>query len=441
MIEPSYKRDMNHNYLILKEEDVDRGEHFQERMVLENEIEGLLPVSIHVFNGEKELYYEISGKQTLQCLFEKKQMKAADLEVLLRGLEQAFSKMEAFFLDADYLLLSPEYIYLNLAQKQVSLCFCPFQKGNLQEKMETLAEYLLERIDHEENQAVVLAYQFYRLVKESNSTFLQMMEELFPAKVKEVYQKEEECENLYRSEEWMEQEMASTEQISLQEKEEFKSQKILYYLSVLAILAGTFYGAYGYFYCYLPADKAAGSFFATREFIGAATAGIIGVILWGFSFFFYRMQKRQEKEELVVQHCVDEVQMAEFKEETVIGLQQETEETSLYGEQTVLLSENCYEEERCLVSQDRRKEKIFMTEFPFVIGKMENMADYIVEDRSVSRMHARFLYDEKSDTVFLEDLNSANGTFKNGVRLEGNERVPVYAQDEIRFGRKVFIYQ
>ena len=56
-------------------------------------------------------------------------------------------------------------------------------------------------------------------------------------------------------------------------------------------------------------------------------------------------------------------------------------------------------------------------------------------------MHVRFTYQEQEDTVYVQDLNSTNGTSHNGIRLEGNEMLPVYAQDEIRIGKRVFIYQ
>ena len=47
----------------------------------------------------------------------------------------------------------------------------------------------------------------------------------------------------------------------------------------------------------------------------------------------------------------------------------------------------------------------------------------------------------KEDTVYIQDLNSTNGTFHNGARLGTNEILPIYAEDEIRIGKCVFVYQ
>lgn len=67
------------------------------------------------------------------------------------------------------------------------------------------------------------------------------------------------------------------------------------------------------------------------------------------------------------------------------------------------------------------------------IGKKKGEADIILEDASVSRLHARIL---KEDTkYYVEDLNSTNGTYKNGLRLQPYERRQLEEGDEITVGR------
>lgn len=39
------------------------------------------------------------------------------------------------------------------------------------------------------------------------------------------------------------------------------------------------------------------------------------------------------------------------------------------------------------------------------------------------------------------DLNSANGTYINGIRLEQNESMVLEKGDEIRFGDMIFQYE
>ena len=76
--------------------------------------------------------------------------------------------------------------------------------------------------------------------------------------------------------------------------------------------------------------------------------------------------------------------------------------------------------------------------FPYTIGKISGNVNLEIEDSSVSRIHAKFF--KKGETLFLEDLNSLNGTYKNGVKLVEKEAVIVESGDEIAFAKINFTY-
>lgn len=76
---------------------------------------------------------------------------------------------------------------------------------------------------------------------------------------------------------------------------------------------------------------------------------------------------------------------------------------------------------------------------PFVIGKKKEEADYVLEDHSVSRIHARIL--EENGSIYLEDLNSTNGTFKNGLRMQPYEKRRLEKNDELCFGKVEFVFR
>ena len=60
----------------------------------------------------------------------------------------------------------------------------------------------------------------------------------------------------------------------------------------------------------------------------------------------------------------------------------------------------------------------FMQKLPITVGKMAGVVDLVLNDQSVSRLHARISRD--GNRFFITDLNSTNGTFRNGMRLEPN---------------------
>jgi pSer/pThr/pTyr-binding forkhead associated (FHA) protein len=61
-----------------------------------------------------------------------------------------------------------------------------------------------------------------------------------------------------------------------------------------------------------------------------------------------------------------------------------------------------------------------------------------VDDNAVSKMHARF--EELDGRIFISDLNSTNGTVRNGTMLDMNRPVVLEPGDRLRFGRSSFTY-
>jgi hypothetical protein len=59
--------------------------------------------------------------------------------------------------------------------------------------------------------------------------------------------------------------------------------------------------------------------------------------------------------------------------------------------------------------------------------------DVVLQTRYMSKLHAHLLRNDDG-TFELRDANSSNGTFKNGERLQQNQKVPVRPGDRVRFG-------
>ena len=64
-----------------------------------------------------------------------------------------------------------------------------------------------------------------------------------------------------------------------------------------------------------------------------------------------------------------------------------------------------------------------------IIGKNQEMAQILLSEPTVSRIHAMITV--KDNEYYLQDLNSKNGTYINGCRLESQKAVPVLCKDEI----------
>lgn len=67
-----------------------------------------------------------------------------------------------------------------------------------------------------------------------------------------------------------------------------------------------------------------------------------------------------------------------------------------------------------------------------VVGRDPSGSSHVVVDPSVSREHARLSVD--GGALWVEDLDSTNGTFLHGRRLEAGERARVEDGDELALG-------
>ena len=144
----------------------------------------------------------------------------------------------------------------------------------------------------------------------------------------------------------------------------------------------------------------------------------------------YRHSKSDEKKVSMA------MESWEYKGEKKAEVLKEKEHTG----KTIYEEVNPEGRENKLYGNGKQNRKVISLEtLPIVIGKKKGIADVVLTDAAISRMHARIT--KEGEQVFLEDLNATNGTYKNGVRLKPYERVEILAEDEIKLGKLEFTYR
>lgn len=467
-MQAEFKRENHKSYFVIRDSRLDSDGHSHEvydlEMLCENQMQGILPVSLHSFNGETELYYDISTKQTLRVLFEKKVFTREDLKWIFSGINEAVCELENYLLDMENLLIDPDYIYINMTEKKVYLLYYPYPEESFESEVEKFAEYILDKICNEDEQTVVYAYNFYRYVKEEKGDLISIFQDMensdsnsekekseqaskqMQVEKNELFQEDE--ETLYFDEEL--QQIKDNEKPS--ESNHLKEKRIIVF-SFFALL-GVGIMAFEAWQNQLGFEE----LFTKQEIIIGLAITILAVLAFIlFSVIDFVRDKAKDKKKDIYRD-VDEKNRNEVIENDLDSIFSGNEETFLETEtgvsfetdrenfskvddmyETVLLQEDCYVEQRILVGKIKGKQRqIDLSSFPFIIGKSKEQADYVIDDSSISRIHARFTL--RDGIVFLTDLNSTNGSMKNGIRLQPNELVELEAEDEIKFGRVTFTY-
>ncbi len=414
-----YKRGAHHNYLVLPcEEEKD----YQFGMFTENKVPGLLSAEVRMNNGIEELYYEISSLQPLYRLYEHKGMGTGDYKKFIRGLVKAFEGIEEFLLDETKVMLEPKYIFMNPESGEVRLLFYPYNQQ--EEGFLRLTEYFMDHAQHDDGAAVKIAYDAYKLVRQENfviGDFRELLErsENYVSQDRESqsehggFKEDEESsfDSTYKEdrEDEIERTREETKNIVNEEIEmEPDAPK--------------------------EEKRTMGLFKSAKKKEEKKKGGLSKLA----GFLLKPKEEEEEIEEKEEENIYTEKIFApknmivEEKKATPAPPKEE------YGKTTFF--ENLEEEEeRVLRQTNKGKEHTFNLEnLPKTLGKLEESVDYCVRDGSISRIHARFV--EKNGRIYVEDCNSTNGTFVNGVRLNEEESVLIEAGDELRFGKVTFLY-
>lgn len=513
MMQAEYRREDHKTYFVVKDTRINEYEKndgnvaYDLEMLCENRIKGLLPISVRSFNGETELYYDISTKQTMSVLYDKKKLLKEDLTWIFSGIKNAVKELEDFFLDMECVILDMDYVYINVAKCEVLLLYYPYPEESFEENVEHFAEAILDKICNEDQETVIYAYNFYRFVKEEKCDLIAVFERMDECREegndlteKNTVEKDSDKDNLI-SGDFVRKNLINRnftkEDLFQNNVDGFNRNDLVGSSNNLMPEAPALYlendepdfvlddtstknpltvrpkriflfGFLGLFGIGVMAFAAWRYNLSIYELV-SNKEGIVGSLIvvssiLGFVFFEIcdiRSKKKKptkddskeikngtEKDILGMSLKSDNASDWEYEEENYYGASGTATAQSAVdipkGEEedcaTVLLQENCYTEQRILVGRIRgRQRQIDLSSFPFVIGKNKEQADYVIEDSSISRLHARFTL--RDDIVYLTDLNSTNGSMKNGIRIQPNELVELQAGDEIKFGRVTFTYQ
>lgn len=120
------------------------------------------------------------------------------------------------------------------------------------------------------------------------------------------------------------------------------------------------------------------------------------------------------------------------------------------AEPVVFEPEDCQKEEAnptvflgsetpCVIGELRyegmgEEKNIKITKSLFLVGSLEDQADGIISADTVSRIHARIT--KEGEDYYLEDMNSTNGTSRNGTPLHYKEKVKLEKNDKILFAKE-----
>ena len=456
-----YKRDLNHTYVILQEEKEPDTASYQIRMLLTNAIPGLLDCKIGKMDDKTLFYYEVTSRQSLQSVFEQRSIGAEVLRKLFEQLLDLLEELGQYLLVPDGLVLQPELVFADANLENFSFCYLPGKQGHtgcFQKQIRELMEYLLPKLDHQEQDAVVLGYGLYREISAEIFSVETIQVLLYQTGKEKKETTEQEGKERSREENppvqmeemrWEEREAEAAAENFFVEAEEEKDEGNWKNIVEAVICIGFLGGVLA-----LRWTQAETVWYLVLGG-AAAVVGIVSLALELFSEYQNRKGLKQkdgtwnpqsdtEQQGWRRDSSVEKEKTWEKNEEQENRkmhslMELEGQEEDLFGK-TELLTSPEDEGRAYLIPIDPIDLPLIPIERgSTLIGKLSAAADVILPYRTVSRLHAKLVSTEEGD--YLLDLNSRNGTTVNGVPLMGETKRKLEDGDDISFAGKKYRYK
>lgn len=132
-------------------------------------VPGLLSSHYVYRNGKRYCCYDITGKQCLSTYYKEREIGFSDCRSMLLSLDRLLCRMYECLLSEERLLFWPDKMYIGLEEKEIWMVYGEEAEENEQKErgefllqIRKFSEYLISRIDHNDDNAVTLAYQFHK---------------------------------------------------------------------------------------------------------------------------------------------------------------------------------------------------------------------------------------------------------------------------------------
>lgn len=459
-----YIRDFRHNYLVIEKEDSGQ-DGYLIKMITENSINGLIPCQERMINGESLLYYDITSRQSIQSILEAQPLQMRHLQKLFSGLRTISEVMEKYLLNPEDLLLLPEFVYMDMATWEYSFIYYPERTREENMSFRDLNEFFMQHMDTENMLLVEAVYQMADLLNRQQFVLDELItwfqenydEERIEQGVKEQndmmtqsdWNRSMQTQNMHRNhgsqrqgvqEEkagWKQGTQGTAQEMSSDERE--KNRRTQWRENVNSRSRNERIQEQQHMAePWMMQEKGQEQKDTRNSGIRETTMSYVRFPESEEKKSFWRRlvewvfpnRKRRKKG-----HTADASRYIRYQD---ITEPEKTPEPDEYGH-TVFIPWVENSDNKLYGIGKSNKYHIPLQKLPITVGKMAGAVDLVLNDQSVSRLHVRISRD--GNRFFITDLNSTNGTFRNGMRLEPNASEIIEPGDEIGIGKLKFIYR
>ncbi|ROR23667.1 FHA domain-containing protein [Mobilisporobacter senegalensis] len=463
MINSQYKKDFDGQYLIIVSEE--ENSNYSLKMLLNNKIKGLLSLDLHIVDNVKQYHYDITSRQSLTRSLDNIALRYEEVKKIMEETIKAIEEGKEYLLLENDFVLDPDYLYI-LPTYEVSLCYLDGYQKDITDQLSSLIEYLMNKVDYNDEQGILFIYGLYKISKEEYPTFDKLLDFINnKCKKEEFISKKNNRISINKSTEKSNIENNKDNNYKIAEKSRSKVKRKVeskdksnkkFIIPIMEERLESEEEVMVY------SEKAIG-------FSAFSVMAYIILILMGYKFELY-YDKFNEKLDIIkmfgyilvlgtgeiyllskLLHKKNKIPKIKGKVEYIndVDINETESEEEEKENRTVLLDNYNSEKTTFLIDEELtyilkstnsiNYKDIKIIEFPFFFGKLNDQVDKSVKSNVISRFHAKI--EQKGEGFFITDLNSTNGTYLNSNRLKADVPKELHLGDEVRMANITYQFE
>ena len=135
-------------------------------MLEENKIKGILPITARTVDNCKYYCYNITGMQAVEEAVAERPWNYESLYGFLEEIADIMKRGKEYLLEEESYLLNPVWMFWDVGERQLQLVYLGIAEKSFAEQLQELAEFIIRHLNHGDELAKSLGYDFYHRVME-----------------------------------------------------------------------------------------------------------------------------------------------------------------------------------------------------------------------------------------------------------------------------------
>ena len=450
---------------------------YQVEMIRENKLTGILPLDIRQKNNTRHLYYNITSMLSLKQYLTRTKLEKHAFINMITSITKTLMMCKDYFLSPNQFMMDTEYIYINPATQVVFLMYMPMPIGT--DMALDFKELIIDIITRKADLALSSDHYYLQKLLEALkaeafelSSFEKQLQEINGTQsekklaqkniIKQEVPKQKPIDQMQFKENIVPPKPKMLEE-RIKEKPHKDRQLPLNVRKIIIILASQ-----------IALVIAIGIIFTSNSFRRlsddpVALYGGISIMILALDFLFLKKVALASEVRKKIEDCdipqvrmntrtirnVAEIDMPQDENvytytENNMQIDRANAHKEQTAEHTSILSEDLTDETTVLTAEQSKEaylegvnngvvEKIPISKPQFIIGRLRQQADYVSQNGAVGKVHAEIIMHE--DEYAVKDLNSRNGTYINGSRIDSNKSYTITHNDKITFANSEYTFK